>query len=163
MLMQEATPEMVERWRKTWKEYKDRLSPNRKTGKEVLEYLKSRYPLKESDDPKAKQVVIDNVLYNEPYAEKLKAEPSAVAFIVENEGSGRHLYENQDEVFRGIRIFAGVELESGYFHVEGSSILWDELYAFRGLDETVIQNPYCVAEYISCLEKAGLLDNTLLP
>ena len=89
------------------------------------------------------------------------AELSAVTFIVENKDNGKFLYENQDEVFKGSNVFVGVELESGFFCVEGSSIIWDELYVFRDLDEKDIQNYFCVAEYISCLKKFGLLENVL--
>lgn len=136
MLMQEPTPEMVEKWKKIWIEYKDKLRPNRKSGKEIVEYLKSKYPLQELHDDNSKQVVIDNLIYNKHLADKLSvgAEPSAVTFIIENKDNGRFLYENQDEIFKGINIFVGVELESGFFCVEGSSLLWDELYAFQGMD-----------------------------
>jgi GNAT superfamily N-acetyltransferase len=71
MLMQGATPEMVERWKEVWNEYKDKLLPNRKSGKEVVEYLKNKYLLEELHDDNANQVVINNVLYNKPYADKL--------------------------------------------------------------------------------------------
>ncbi len=37
--------------------------------------------------------------------------------------------------------------------VEGSSELWNELFAFRGLDEEDLKNYYLVAEYISCLKQ----------
>ena len=163
MLMQGATPEMVERWKEVWNEYKDKLLPNRKSGKEVVEYLKNKYLLEELHDDNANQVVINNVLYNKPYADKLPmgAEMSAVTFIVENKDNGKFLYENQDEVFKGINIFVGVEIKSGFFCVEGSSLLWDELYVFRGLDEKDIQNYFCVAEYISCLKKFGLLKSVI--
>mgnify|MGYP001263514154 CR=1 FL=1 len=163
MLMQGATPEMVERWKEVWNEYKGRLLPNRKDGKEVVEYLKNKYILEELHDDKTKKVVINNVLYNKPYADKLPmgAKLSAVTFIVENKDNGKFLYENQDEVFKGNNIFVGVELESGFFCVEGSSLLWDELYVFQGLDEKDIQNYFCVAEYISCLKKFGLLESVL--
>jgi hypothetical protein len=40
MLLQEATPEMVEAWKEVWQKYKSRLLPNRKSGREVVEYLK---------------------------------------------------------------------------------------------------------------------------
>ena len=157
MLMQEPTSEMVEEWKKIWIEYKDKLRPNRKSGKEVVEYLKNKYLLEELHDDNASQVVIDNLIYNKPLADKLPmgAEPSAVTFIIENKDNGKFLYENQDEIFKGNNIFVGVELESGFFCVEGSSLLWDELYAFQGLDEKDIRNYYCVAEYISCLKKFG--------
>jgi hypothetical protein len=163
MLMQEATPEMVERWIEVWNKYRDKLLPNRKSGKEVVEYLKNKYLLEELHDDNAKQVVINNILYNKPYADKLPmgVEPSAVTFVVKNKDNGKFLYENQDESFKGNNIFIGVELESGFFCVEGSSLLWDELYVFRDLDEKDIQNYFCVAEYISCLKKFGLLGSAL--
>jgi hypothetical protein len=163
MLMQEATPEMVEGWKEVWQKYKSKLLPNRKSGREVVEYLKNKYLLEELHDDNAKQVVIDNVLNNKRYADKLPmgAEPSAVMFVVKNKDNGKLLYDNQDDVFKGINVFVGVDLESGFFYVEGSSLLWDELYVFQGLDEKDIQNYFCVAEYISCLEKFGLLEASL--
>lgn len=161
--MQKSTPEMIKEWKKVWNEYKDKLLPNRKSGKEVVEYLKSKYSLDELHDDNAKQVVIKNVLYNKIYRDKLPtgAEPSSVTFIVKNQANSESLYENQDEIFKVNKIFVGVELESGFFCVEGSSQLWDELYAFRGLDEKDIQNYFCVAEYISCLKKFGRLKSVL--
>ncbi|GAA0077635.1 hypothetical protein UT300005_20130 [Clostridium sp. CTA-5] len=163
MLMKEVTPEMVERWKKVWNKYKDKLRPNKKSGKEVVEYLKNKYHLEELHDDNAKQVVINNVLYNKLYADKLPmgAKPSAVTFVVENKDNGKFLYENQDEIFKGNNVFVGVDIESGFFCVEGSSLLWDELYVFQGLDEKDIQNYFCVAEYISCLKKFGLFEKAL--
>lgn len=163
MLLQEATPEMVEGWKEVWQKYKSKLLPNRKSGREVVEYLKNKYLLEELHDGDAKQVVIDNILNNKQYADKLPrgAEPSAVMFVVKNKDNGKLLYDNQDDVFKGINVFVGVELKSGFFYVEGSSLLWDELYVFQGLDEKDIQNYFCVAEYISCLKKFGLLEAKL--
>ena len=40
--------------------------------------------------------------------------------------------------------------------VEGSSLLWDELYVFRGLDEQDLENYVCVAEYIACMRRFSL-------
>lgn len=88
-------------------------------------------------------------------------EPSVATFVIENKENGEILYENQDELFKGNNILVGIELESGFFYVEGSSLLWDELYAFQGLDEKDIQNYFCVSEYISCLKKFGLLESVL--
>lgn len=163
MLMQEPTPEMVENWKKVWREYKDRLRPNRKSGTELVEYLKKHYPVRELKDEKAIRMVTLNVLDNEPFAEKLPegAAPLPVCFIVRNDGEGKRLYEAQDEVFKNIEILVGIDLASGCFFVEGSSLLWDELFAFQGLDERDINNYYLVAEYISCLEKFGVLESTI--
>lgn len=163
MLMGEVTPEMIKSWKDVWIEYKDKLLPNRKSGREVVEYLKSKYLLEELNDNDARQIVIDNLLYNKPLADKLPmgVKTSVVTFGIENKDNGKFLYENQDDIFKGNNVFVGVELESGFFCVEGSSLLWDELYAFQGLDEKDIQNYFCVAEYISCLKKLGILERVL--
>lgn len=163
MLMQEATPEMIEQWKSIWNEYKDKLCSNRKSGAEVVQYIAEKYPLRKLYDEKAEQVVIGNVLLNKPLAEKLPKgkQPSPVTFIIENIDEGKQLYREQNEIFDGSEIFVGIDLESGFFCVEGSSLLWDELYAFQGLDEMDIQNYFCVAQYISALKRFQLLDNVL--
>jgi hypothetical protein len=86
-----------------------------------------------------------------------------VAFLVEDSAAGKDLYAAQEDVFSGCGIFVGVDLVTGYFHVEGSGLLWDELYAFRGLDAMDIQNYVCVAQYILCLKRFGLLEDTVNP
>ena len=155
MLMTPATPEMVREWKKIHRQFKDKLKPNRKSGQEIVDYLLAKYSLTPINDSKAKQVISLNVLENEPLREKLPkgAEPNPVAFFLENEGEGLNIYQNQDEMFRGSKIFIGVDLSSGYFMVEGGSMLWDELCAFQGLDSKDIKNYYCVAQYISCLKR----------
>ena len=155
MLTQEATPALIKQWKAVFNEHHDKLRPNRKSGQELLDYLRGRYPLCERHDTAALEVVSENVLNNEPLREKLKPgkAPAPIAFTLPREGSALSLYAQQDPLFWGIDIFVGIDLESGFFHVEGSSLLWDELYAFRGLDERDIENYYCVAEYIACLER----------
>lgn len=152
--MQEVTPEMKEQWKCVWNEYKSKLRPNRRTGNEILEYIKNKYPLRDlANNEKYLQVVSENVLRNQVFTEKLPAgkSPVPIAFIIENAGQGTRLYEMQDEAFMGNEIFVGVDIESGFYCVEGSSLLWDELCAFQGL-----------AEYISCLKKFSLLDSALM-
>jgi hypothetical protein len=163
MHMQEATTELLEKWKAIWQEYKDRLIPNRKSGAEIVAYLSDRYLLIEIHDDTALRVISENVMYNELLASKIPfgSAPSPKAYFVESSANGKTLYEKQDEVFKGIKIFVGVDLVSGFYCVEGSSLLWDELCAFQGLDEMDIQNPYCVAEYISCLKRLCLLDEAM--
>jgi hypothetical protein len=163
MLKQEATPELVESWKKTWREYKDRLHPNRKSGAEVAAYLRKNYPTRELSDEKTSRMVALNVLENEVFAVKLPegAEPLPVCFIIEDIGEGKRLYENRDEVFKDGEILIGIDLSSGCFFVEGSSLLWDELFVFQGLDERDINNYFYVAEYISCLEKFGTIERAI--
>ena len=40
-------------------------------------------------------------------------------------------------------------------------MLWDEMYAFRGLDEEDLKNYVRVAQYILALKRFGLLQQTV--
>ena len=155
MLTTQATQEMIDAWKKTWREHRDSLTPNRKSGAEILAYLLAKYELTERHDAAAREVISGNVLENAHYAEKLPpgAAPAPRAFIVQDSGAGAELYAQQDEIFAGNPIFVGVDTVSGMYHAEGSSALWDELCAFQGLDAADIENFFCVAQYIACREK----------
>lgn len=165
MLTRKVTPELVREWKETAAEYRPLLHPNRRTGHEILAYLTGKYPVQEITSPSLSEVISDNLLLNEANAKKLPAgkEPEAIGFFIEKTGAGKELYENQDEVFSGVPIIAGIELNSAYFIVEGSSILWDDLFAFRGLDEDDLANYYLVAEYVACLRRFGQLDKIIAP
>jgi hypothetical protein len=145
MLTEQATPQMIQEWKQIFEQYKGKLKSNRKTGQEIVDYLLSKYSLIPVNDDRAKQVVSLNVLENEPLKEKLPdgTEPDPVAF-----------YWNDD----GKKVFIGVDLSSGYFLVEGSAELHDELCAFQGLDSYDLENFYCVAQYIICLQKFNRFD-----
>ena len=147
---------MIERWKAVFNEHSPRLAPNRKTTAQVLSYLARKYPVAEKENLELKQAVVANVLQNDCHKSKLQGgkKPCARVFYVENTGAGRALYQNQDEVFKGSPIWVGLEFESGFFMVEGSSELWDDLCSFRGLDAEDLTNYYLVAEYVSCLEKS---------
>ena len=164
MLMHEATPEMIDTWKSVYNENKTRLVPNRKSAQQMIEYLKGKYSVSEITNEKCKQVVLDNVLSNKCHADKLPAgkKPKAVVYIVQNANAGTQLYENQDELFKGQSIIVGIELETGFFHVEGSSELCDELFAYRGLDKIDLNNFYLVAEYVACLLKLDMLNEALV-
>lgn len=163
MLTRKATPEMVRAWKETFAEYRPLLRPDKKPGREILSYLSGKYPVRELPGASISEVIADNVLLNEYNARKLPAgkTPDAVGLFIENTGAGKYLYENQDEIFRGNPIIAGIELHSAWFMVEGSSLLWDELFAFRGLDEDDLTNYYLVAEYVACLRRFDQLENVL--
>ncbi|MFA9378358.1 MAG: hypothetical protein ACERKZ_16680 [Lachnotalea sp.] len=165
MLMQKPTPEMYEEWKAVWNQYRDKLKPNRKSGQELIDYLSKKYILTEIHDKKAYDVVRLSVTMNEVCAEKLppRAVPIPKTYYVENLGNGSTLYENVDEIFKDIeKIIVGIDLTSGWYMVEGNSMLWDELCAFQGLDEVDIQNFFCVAQYVACLKRFGRLKNILL-
>lgn len=163
MLVRKATRPMIALWKRTCAEYRDRLRPGRKSGTEILVYLREKYPLEEIKDDTAKRVVLENVRSVEPLFGRLadKDALEAIAFLVRDELNGHALYEAQDRIFKGVSIFVGVERTTGFFHVEGSSRLWDELNAFRGVDEADLANFYRVAEYVTSLRRFGLLESAL--
>ncbi|GAE90164.1 hypothetical protein [Acetivibrio straminisolvens] len=169
MITRKPTLDMLEEWKSIWKQYKDILKPNRKSGKELIEYLQNKYILTEIDEKRAADIIIYNVTMNEVYAEKLPAGKTPIprAFYLENAGNGEIFYrdENKDpnSIWSGdiTRIFVGIDEVTGFFTVEGSTMLWDEICAFQGLDEKDLQNFACVAQYINALKRFDLLKDIL--
>lgn len=156
-------------WKAVWRQYKNQLRPNRKTGQELVEYLQAHYPLTEIEDSAAAQAVYDNVVMNAPFAEKIPAgeKPVPRTFFLENAGAGARFYrdENRDpfELWGAAieRIFVGIDVTTGFYMVEGSTLLWDELDAVRGLDAADLENFVCVAQYIASLQRMNWLDKVL--
>lgn len=148
MLTRAPTPEDAAEWKRTAERYRPLLRPNRISGRALYDHLRSRYPLTPLHDARADRVVRDNILKNRCFAEALPegVPPDPVCCLIEHSGAGVELYRAQDEAFSGTDIFVGIDLASGYFSVEGSGLLWDELYAYRGLNETDLENDYCVYE-----------------
>ncbi len=169
MIINMPTDTMFKQWRHTFEKYKDRLYPNRISGTELLSYIKKQYVLTELYDENALNTVVDNVVMNETYKEKLPFNtlPVPKVFYLENSGNGVKFYrpENKDsnEIWGGniTRIFIGVDVITGFFTVEGSTMLYDELNAIRGLDEKDLQNYVVVAEYINALKKFNMLDKVV--
>lgn len=153
------TSESIKKWKSLYSLYKDRLVPNKKTIVEIIGYLKSKYSVTELEDPRLKSVVTDNVMQNTVFAAELSkgVRPQALVYKIENLGNGKTLYDGQDAIYKGCPIIVGFETQTEYFLVEGSAALWDELFALRGLDENDLKNYYLVAEYVTCLQKAGKL------
>ena len=131
MLTHKATAADIAEWKEIFEACRGRLSPNRRSGEELAAYLRARYPVSSLSGERELGVVRDNVLRNECFKEKLpegKA-PRPVAFMLKDKETD---------------IFIGVELETGYFLVEGverstgefcaekTERLYDELVAFRG-------------------------------
>ncbi len=163
--MQTALPtkEDIARWKEVFAEYHTRLKPNRINGEQLRDYLTAHYPAQAMQDAKLDQVVTGNILSNECYARALPegVSPEPVCYKLAREGAALPLYASQDALYAGCDILVGIDLVSGYFFVEGSSVLWDELYAHRGLSEDELSNYYCVAEYVACLARFDLLKQVL--
>ena len=76
-----------------------------------------------------------------------------MAFIVRNDGNGKALYDNREDLWENCPIFVGIDITTGYVHVEGSCDLYDEIFAFQGIDEFDLENCVRVADYINCIKK----------
>ena len=159
----ELSQELIQEWKLVSTEYKPLLQPNKKEISEVIQYLKQNYRTNEDSSEKVKQVVIGNIIMNEPLSAKIPKgkELLPIVFRVLNEEKGKKLYEEQEEVFENCPIIIGMEFETGCIFVEGSSELADEITAFQGLDEDDLNNYYLVANYIRCLKKYGFLETVL--
>lgn len=161
MLLSEPSKEKIEEWQLIWKEYKDKIIPNRKTGEELADYLTKKYStvrVNSVNGMDISEMITLEITDNDFLSWKLPVgkKPEAVAFIIENKGEGKKLYNEQDEMFKGLEIFFVVDLITGCFHVEGSSALYDELKAVQGLDEMDLQNFFAVAEYVECRKKLNM-------
>ncbi len=161
---------MIEQYKDTFEKYNDKLKPNRISGVELLNYLQTHYVLTEIYDEKAINAVRDNILMNDIYIEKLPVNtpPNPKAFYLENIGEGEKFYsaENKDseDIWGGeiTRIFVGIDTVTGFFTVEGSTMLHDELIAIRGLNEKELQNFVVVAQYIEAMQKLNMLDRVIV-
>jgi len=155
MITGPASKEQLKEWHAVHALFKDKLKPNRKSGREVLEFIKNKYPLEEVNDEMYLKVVADNVSSSDFLKKRLPngLEVRPVAFIVKNEGLGKALYDNCEEIWDDCPVFVGIDLTTGYVHIEGSCALYDEIFAFQGIDEFDLENCVRVADYVNCIKK----------
>lgn len=141
MLTTEPTFEMLEEWKRIYNENRGILKPNRKSGVEINDYFCTKYLFEVFDSRRFRDVVKCNVMENEPNREKLPkgAEPKIIAYKDKESG-----------------ILVGIDLVTGFFHVEGKDFnkvaaIYDDLFVFRGLDASDLDNYFLVAQYVQCL------------
>ncbi len=166
MIVKNPSKEKLEEWKSTWIKYKDLIKPNRKTGLELLKYLQTNYSLTEIFDTDALNAISYTVSMNKNLSEKLinGVTPVPRAFYLNNIGQGEKFYlpQNKDnkEIWGGdiTKIFVGIDLSSGFYLVEGSTMLWDELCCFQGIDEQDLQNYVVVAQYVNALQRFGKMN-----
>lgn len=136
MLTTEPTEAMIAEWKAVFQKYRSSLSPNRKSGKEVDAYFRENYPYRRTDSPSMREAVTENILCNEVLREKLEdGQSSEVVTYAVGE------------------ILVGIDLTTGFFQVECEDIgkgetVYDDLFAFRGLDAQDLENFFLVAEYV---------------
>ena len=141
MLTTEPTIEMIQEWKCIYNENRDKLNPKRKSGAEINDYFCNKYRFEKLDSLSFHDVVEFNIMKNESNREKLPkgAVPQIVAYKAKDSS-----------------VLVGIDLVTGFFHIEGKDInrvaeIYDDLFLFRGLDETDIKNYFLVAQYIQCL------------
>lgn len=141
MLTTEPTIEMIQEWKCIYNENRDKLKLNRKSGAEINDYFCNKYRFEKLDSLSFHDVVEFNIMKNESNREKLPqgAVPQIVAYKAKDSS-----------------VLVGIDLVTGFFHIEGKDInrvaeIYDDLFLFRGLDETDIKNYFLVAQYIQCL------------
>lgn len=153
MITSEMSQAQLAQYKEIWHQYKNRLFVNRKSGEQLIQYLKSKYDLTIYENHEAKKATEFCILANAFTNEKTKA--SASLYAQTNAFLEACRREN------AMRILVSVDLASGYYQVEGSPLLWDELCVYQGVDEFDIQNFVCVGEYVNCLKRFNLLEKNL--
>lgn len=141
MLTSKPTPKMIQEWKNIYETYCSSLSTNRKSGEAVKEYFCAKYKPEVFNSSDFIDVVKDNIMMNESNREKLPngMEPQIVSYAINDN-----------------TILVGIDLVTGFYHVEGEDMeqvacIYDDLFAFRGLDKKDLQNYFLVAQYIQCL------------
>ena len=145
MLTSKPTRKTVEEWKRIYNENRDSLKPNRKSGAEVNCYFRQKYGFEKYDSPIFCNIVKLNILENEHEREKL---PKGREPQIET-------YTDGDST-----VLVGIDPVTGFFHIEGEDIekvaeIYDDLFAFRGLDEEDLKNCFLVAQYVQCHNKKG--------
>lgn len=143
MLTTKPTAEMIKNWQKTFEENRGTLFPNRKTGKEVDEYFRKKYGYEVLESEKMREIVEYNITHSNHNKEKL---PEGMLPKIT-------LYKVNDS-----DIIVCIDSITGFFQVEGEDTermkeIFDDLFAFRGLDAVDIENYFLVAQYIECTNK----------
>ncbi len=134
MQIKKLAPSLMEQWIKVYEEERWRLMPDAITGEALAAYLKAHHPVKPLEDFAVLQTVRDAVLNNAFYAEKLPKgrEPRPIAYACEDGA------------------IIGIDLETGYFNVEGNFRLRDELTYVKGLDRADLNNVMRTVDWLRC-------------
>ena len=150
MITTELTGEMIAGMKRLCKAHRPALRPNRKSGAEVDGYFRSKYPCQLLDDRAFRAVVAANIMENAHSRAKLR------------DGTWPDI-----RCYRAGDVLVGIDLVSGEFHVEAENIakavpIYDDLFAFRGLDEEDLKNFVLVAEYVKLLQENAVKDGNVL-
>ena len=141
MLTTAPTPEMISEWKRIFEIYHSSLTPNRKSGKEVDQYFRIKYPYQVFDNEEFRQIASLNITENDYFNSKL---PKNTFPDIQSYKTGN--------------VLVAIDLHTGEFHVESENIedvisIHDDLFVYRGLDEEDLKNFFLVAEYVKLSKK----------
>ena len=141
MLTMAPTEEMIAEWKRIFEMYHSSLIPNRKSGEEVDQYFRKKYPHQIFDNAEFQEIVSLNITENDCFNSKL---PQNTLPNIQSYKTGN--------------VLVGIDLCTGEFHVESENIeevipIHDDLFAYRGLDAEDINNFFLVAEYVKLTQK----------
>ena len=158
MIFAPATKELVEEWKQTYSVFASKLKPNKKDAESVVKFITERYNVERVLDEKILNGISNCIIANSFISQKLKnnSYPRIVAFTIIKDEKSAALYNSQESMWKKCPIFVAVDLETGHLQVEGSCELYDELFAFQGLDKWDIENIVRVSDYISCIKKYSI-------
>lgn len=146
MILSELTPEEIAEMKRVYEAHRPLLSPNRKSGAEVDAYFRNSYPYQPLDDYAFQAVAAANIMENEHFCTKLQdgAQPDI------------RCYRTRD-------VLVGIDLVSGEFHVEAADMaaaipVYNDLFVFRGLDETDLTNFVLASEYVRLTQNSDTRD-----
>ena len=96
-----VTKEKMDKWKRYFEKYASSMRPNRKTGREIDEYFRAKYPYQVLDSGEFCAVVEENVMANEYFREKVPPgmRPQIKSYMVGD-------------------VYVGIDIESGEFHIE---------------------------------------------
>lgn len=143
MLTSEPTPDMINNWKKIYEDNKERLKPNRKSGSEVDSYFRNKYKPDCFDSEEFREIIRGNILQNQFNKDKLpQGKLPDIACYKVADG----------------KVVVGIDLVTGFIQVESEDIsemekIYDDLFAFRGLDEQDLTNYFLAAQYVEHLMK----------
>ncbi len=141
MLTTAPTSKMIAEWKRVFEIYHSSLIPNRKSGSEVDQYFRDKYSHQLYDNAEFREIVSLNITENDYFNRKL---PENTLPNIQSYKTGN--------------VLVGIDLCTGEFHIESENIeeaipIYDDLFAYRGLDEEDINNFFLVAEYIKLTQR----------
>ena len=158
--------EQLENWYGIYMENIPSLSPDRKTGKDIIKYLQKHYELNSGSevyDPEEMKIKGLADISSSKYLSSLIPEgktPVIKVFFLQNKGRNKKLFnEYKDDISIWKKeieeISVAIDETTGYFRVEGSTYLFDDLNTERGLSAEDLENCVVVAEYIEGKKRLG--------